>query len=98
VKRDHVITLLKQHEPEFRDAGIGALFLFGSVARDRAHDASDVDVFFDLARPQGFTLFDLVALQDRMQEILGAKVDVMTRSGIHPRRRLRIEADAVRVF
>jgi predicted nucleotidyltransferase len=98
MKRDRVITLLKQHETEFRDAGIGALFLFGSVARDQAHGASDIDVFFDLARPQGFTLFDLVALQERMQEILGAKVDLMTRNGIHPRRRPRIEAAAVQVF
>jgi uncharacterized protein len=98
MKRDQVITLLKKHEPEFRDAGVGALFLFGSVARDQAHDASDIDVFFDLARPQGFTLFDLVALQQRMQEILGTEVDLMTRKGIHPRRRLRIEAAAVRVF
>jgi predicted nucleotidyltransferase len=39
-----------------------------------------------------------VALQERMQEILGAKVDLMTRQGIHPRRRPRIEAGAVRVF
>jgi uncharacterized protein len=98
MKRDQVITLLKRHEPEFRDAGVGALFLFGSVARDQAHNASDIDVFFDLSRSHGFTLFDLVALQQRMQEILGAKVDLMTRSGIHPRRRPRIEADAVRVF
>ncbi len=33
-----------------------------------------------------------------MQEILGAKVDLMTRKGIHPRRRPRIEAAAVQVF
>ena len=98
MKRDQVINLLKQHESEFRDAGVGSLFLFGSVARDQAHQTSDIDVFFDLARPQGFTLFDLVALQERMQEILGAKVDLMTRKGIHPRRRPRIEAAAVRVF
>jgi uncharacterized protein len=98
MKRDQVVTLLKLHEPEFRDAGVGALFLFGSVARDQARDASDIDIFFDLARPQGFTLFHLVALQERMQEILGAKVDLMTRGGIHPRRLSRIEADAVRVF
>jgi hypothetical protein len=98
MRRDQAITLLKQHEPEFRNAGVGALFLFGSVARDQAHDASDIDVFFDLVRPQGFTLFDLVALQERMQEILGAKVDLMTRKGIHPRRRPRIEAAAVQVF
>jgi uncharacterized protein len=98
MSRDQVITLLKQHEPEFHDAGVDALFLFGSVARDQAHNASDVDVFLDLAQPQGFTLFDLVALQERMQEILGAKVDLMTRKGIHPRRRPQIEAAAVRVF
>ncbi len=98
MKRDQVITLLKEHEPEFRDAGVGALFLFGSVARDQARDASDVDVFFDLTRPQGFTLFDLLALRERMEEILGAKVDLMTRSGIDPRRRPRIEETAVRVF
>jgi hypothetical protein len=98
MRRDHVVTLLKQHEPEFRDAGVGALFLFGSVARDEAADTSDIDVFFDLERPQGFTLFDLVALQERMQEILGAKVDLMTRQGMHPRRRPQIEAASVRVF
>jgi hypothetical protein len=98
MRRDQVITLLKQHEAEFRDAGVGALFLFGSVARDEARGASDVDVFMDLDRPRGFSLFDLVALQERMQDILGAKVDLMTREGIHPRRRSRIEAAALRVF
>ncbi|MEE3626792.1 nucleotidyltransferase family protein [Nitrospirillum sp. BR 11752] len=98
MNRAHAIDLLRQHEPEFRHAGIGALFLFGSVARDEATDTSDVDVFFDLDRPQGFTLFSLAAVQERLQDILGAKVDVMTREGIHPRRRGRIEADAVRVF
>jgi predicted nucleotidyltransferase len=45
MRRDHVVTLLKQHEPEFRDAGVAALFLFGSVARDEAADTSDIDVF-----------------------------------------------------
>jgi predicted nucleotidyltransferase len=98
INRDRAVSLLKLYEREFHEAGIGALYLFGSVARDQAHETSDVDVFFDLDRPQGFTLFDLVAVQERMQDILGAKVDVMTRKGIHPRRRERIEATAVRVF
>jgi uncharacterized protein len=98
MRRDRAITLLKEHEPELRHAGVGALFLFGSVARDQAGDASDIDVFFDPARPRGFTLFDLVALQQRMQEILGTNVDLITRNGIHPRRRPRIEAAAVQVF
>jgi uncharacterized protein len=98
MKRDDVITLLRLYEAEFRSAGVGALFLFGSVARDEALGASDIHMFFEIERPRRFTLFDLVALQQRMQDILGAEVDLMTRNGIHPRRRPRIEADAVRVF
>ncbi len=98
MRRDRAVQLLKQHEPELRQAGIGALFLFGSVARDEAQDASDVDAFFDLNRPDSFTLFDLVGLQERMEIILGTRVDLMTRKGIHVRRRSRIEAAAVQVF
>jgi predicted nucleotidyltransferase len=98
MKRDKAIHLLKRHEREFREAGVGALYLFGSVTRDQAREESDLDAFFDLDRPSGFTLFDLAALQERMQDILGVKVDLMTRNAIHPRRRPRIEIDAVRVF
>ena len=98
MKRDQVISLLRQHKLELHGAGVGRLYLFGSVARDEASDASDVDVFLDLVNAEGFTLFDLVGLQARMQSILGVPVDLMTRQGIHPRRRARIEADAVRVF
>jgi hypothetical protein len=98
MQRERALYLLKQHEPEFRDAGVGALFLFGSTAHGAANEDSDVDVFVDLTGQRRFTVFDLVALQERMQDILGASVDLMTRNGIHPRRRGRIEASAVRVF
>jgi predicted nucleotidyltransferase len=79
MNREQAITLLRLHELEFRRAGIGALFLFGSVARDEALATSDVDVFFDLDRPHGFTLFNLVEIQERMQDILGTRVDLMSR-------------------
>ena len=98
MKRDDAIAALRRHQGELRAAGVGGLFLFGSLARDEARGDSDIDVFFDLERPQGFTLFNLVALQQRLQDILGAKVDLMTRQALHPRRRPRIEASAVRVF
>ena len=69
-----------------------------SVARDEAGDESDVDCFFDLARPQGFTHFTLAAVRERLQDIAGTTVDLMTRSGLHPRRRQFIEAQAIQVF
>jgi predicted nucleotidyltransferase len=96
--REQAIHLLKQNEAELRAAGVGGLFLFGSVAADRAREGSDVDIFFDLSRTQGFTLVNLVRLKERLESILGVHVDLMTRAAIHPRRRSRIEASAVRVF
>lgn len=98
MQRDQVIAALQAHEPEFRGAGVAGLYLFGSVARDQAGGDSDVDLFFDLDRPRGFTLFSLAALRERLEDILGSKVDLMSRAGLHPRRRPRIEAQAVRVF
>ena len=98
MRRQEAIDCLKRHEAEIRASGVGALYLFGSVANDSAKRNSDVDLFFDLDRPESFTLFSLVAMQERLQEILGTKVDLMTRKGIHPRRRSKIEASAVRIF
>ena len=98
MKRDQVIAALRAHEPEFRDAGIGRLYVFGSVARDQARGDSDIDLIIDLDRPRGFTLFSLAALRDRLEDILGSKVDLMTRGAIHPRRRPCIEAQAIQVF
>ena len=72
----------KTAEPEFRDARDPCAFLFGSLARDQAHDTSGIDVFFDLARSQGFTLLRLVALKERMQKILGATVELIARNGV----------------
>jgi hypothetical protein len=77
--------------------GVSSLFLFGSAARNEAGPASDVDLFFDFADPR-FSLVELVALQDRIAELLHARADVMSRGSIHPRLRSSIEGSAVQVF
>lgn len=78
-------------------AGADRLYLFGSIARGDERPDSDVDLFFDVCDPR-FSLIELVDLQDRIQTILGAKSDVMTRNSIHPMLRSQIEAEALRVF
>jgi Nucleotidyltransferase domain len=45
--RDEIITKLKAAEPQLRAHGVGALYLFGSYARDEARPDLDVDVFVD---------------------------------------------------
>ena len=94
-RRDQIAALLKAHEDELRAKGVQGLFLFGSVGRGEEQAESDVDLFFD-HRP-GLGL-EVVAIQERLREIVRGEVDVTTRRSLHPLLRERILASAVRVF
>ncbi len=97
MSRDDVIRRLRQHQTEIRRLGVRALYLFGSTARDDARAGSDVDLYFDYDDPK-FSLIELAGLQNRLAELLGAPIDVMTRGSLHPRLRSRIEQSALQVF
>jgi uncharacterized protein len=97
MNRQEALRRLQAASPRLQAAGVGALYLFGSTARDEAGPESDVDLFFDPGRA-GLSLFDVMEVRDIAQEEVGAAVDVMTRGSIHPYLRQRIEAEAIRVF
>ena len=95
--RQKVIDTLRAHEAELRAEGISHVYLFGSVARGEADEKSDIDLFYDYLSPK-FSLLDFMRVQDRLTEILGPKVDAMTRDSVHHRIRSEVEAEAVQVF
>lgn len=97
MERDHVLTTLRRHSADLKGLGASRLFLFGSVAKNEARSDSDVDLFFDFDDPH-FSLVELVALNDRIAELLQARADVMSRGSIHPRLRSSIESSALQVF
>jgi predicted nucleotidyltransferase len=86
--RDAIRRLAAQHGA--RDPRI-----FGSVARDESKSDSDVDVLVTME--PGRTLFDLIALEQDLEELLGRPVDVVSVTGLSPYLRSRILADAVEV-
>lgn len=96
MKRIDAIAALLAHEVELRAMGVVSLALFGSVVRDEARPDSDVDLLVDLSDQVG--LFELVALQDRLSEILGGPVDVVPRRALKARLRPRVLAEAVTVL
>ena len=97
MKRADALSTLRAHEAEFKRLGVEHIYLFGSTARDSAGDRSDVDLFFD--HPEGsLGLFALMAVKEAAGRILGARVDVMTRRGLHPVLRREIETSAAQVF
>ena len=95
--RDQVISTLRAHQAELNRHGVSRLYLFGSVARQEATAASDVDLFFDSDDPR-FSLIEIVDVQTCVATILGVESDVMTRASLHPALRAGIEAEAVQVF
>ena len=73
--------------------GIVELSLFGSVLRDDFRDESDVDVLVSFAPSAERSLLDHVAMQDELSELLGRKVDLVSRRAIEASsNRIRREA------
>lgn len=66
--------------------------VFGSYARGDASDRSDLDLLVTL-KPER-TLFDLIALEQELEELLQIPVEVVTERELHPRLRERILAEA----
>lgn len=54
MQRDNVLVVLRQHRATLRTLGVRSLALFGSVARDEATPASDVDVLVEFEPPITF--------------------------------------------
>ena len=61
---------------------VSELALFGSVLRDDFGLASDVDVLVEFEEEARHTLFDMVRMEEELQEIFGRQVDLLTRSGV----------------
>jgi len=86
VDRDEILSTLRRHASDLRRLGASRLFLFGSVSRGEGGPTSDVDLFFDFDDP-GFSIIELVALKQRISDLLQVEADVTSRGGIHPRLR-----------
>jgi len=53
--------------------------LFGSVARGEGRPNSDVDLLVKFDRNRKTSLFDLVSIQNELEEKIGRKVDLVTK-------------------
>lgn len=78
-----------------RRFGVERLELFGSVARDEAAAASDVDLLVTFSTPASFDAY--YGLLHYLEEKLGCRVDLVTEKALHPRLRPQVIREAVRV-
>ena len=75
-RRDEVLEILRRHKSEFANRyGVTALGVFGSIARNDATEASDVDVVVEMTKPD---LFYLVHIKEALEEEFNRPVDVVS--------------------
>ncbi len=91
-----MIALILQHREALEALDVKSLNLFGSVARDQATSESDVDLLVDFAKSGGF--FQLLQVQQYLEDLLGCQVDLGTQSALREHAREPILQEAVRVF
>ncbi|MFC4062303.1 nucleotidyltransferase family protein [Planomonospora corallina] len=65
-----------------RKYGIAELAVFGSVARGEDRPDSDVDFLYVL-RPGNDIGLEFFGFQEELEELLGRKVDVVSKEGLH---------------
>ncbi|CAN5204563.1 nucleotidyltransferase family protein [soil metagenome] len=71
------------------------LWLFGSASRGELTEDSDIGVLVDFVGPATFDGF--MGLKFFLEDLLGRKVDLVTRKSLRDRLRPRIESEAIRV-
>jgi predicted nucleotidyltransferase len=96
IDREHVLRILAAHRAEFRTMGVRELSIFGSLARGEATEASDVDVLVDYEPGTPLSFFRVCELRYRIEDLLGAQVDVVTTGGLRPEIRDEVLNEAIR--
>ena len=84
--RSELGTLRKKYNVK----GIG---LFGSYVRGEQKKGSDVDILVEFREPIG--LFKFLELEEYLGELIGRKVDLVSKKALKPRIGKRILAEAV---
>ena len=94
ITRENAIQTIAQNRQKIAELGVAAIGLIGSVAREEAHDASDLDVVIDLP-PEHQTLREYFAIIDYLEAQFDRHVDVLMLDTLRPRFRRAIERDIV---
>ena len=72
-------THKRELQQRFKVKDIG---IFGSFVRGEQRKASDVDVLVEFMEPVG--LFEFLTLEDYLSELLGVKVDLVSKKALKP--------------
>lgn len=95
MEREEVVRRIREHLPEMEQFDVRSISLFGSVARNEAGPASDVDVLVEFGSAVTFDNF--MGLKIYLEDLLGTRVDLGTPDDLRPQLRGSVEREMLRV-
>ncbi len=95
--RTEAVARLRTHQAMLYAMGIEHVALFGSTARNEAHEDSDLDLAVRL-RPDMRLGWDFLTLDERVAALLGIAVDIVTEPVDRPRLQAEIDRDRIDAF
>ena len=90
--------ILRKHKKELREKyKVKSIAIFGSYARSEQKETSDIDILIDYYEP--VSLLKLIELENYLSDLLGVKVDLITKNSIHnPYVKKSIEEDLIHIW
>ncbi len=93
---DTIRAILKRNKSGFHKAyKVRELGVFGSYARHRQKEGSDVDILVEF--DEAPDLFTFLEFEGRLEKLLKTKVDLVTKQALRPELRERILREVVYV-
>ena len=75
--------IIQSHKQELTEKyGLITIGVFGSYVRGDHDSKSDLDVLVEVRRPMGFIKF--IRLENHLTQLLGVKVDMVTKKALKP--------------
>lgn len=93
---EEVLAILRQQRENIKAFHVASLFLFGSVVRNEANAASDVDLLVEFTKPVG--MLTMAKLQVYLEKLMGCAIDLGTIDSLNPHVRDIVMAEVKRVF
>lgn len=95
LNRQVILTVLREHLDSIYSFKVKTLALFGSVARDEANEASDLDFLVEF---EGTATFDrYMDLKFFLEDLFGKPVDLVTKRSLKPQIAASVLAEAINV-
>ncbi len=81
---EEIEEIIKSHKKELAERfKVKEIGIFGSFVRKEQRKRSDIDILVDFYEPIG--LFEFMDLEEYIHNIIGAKVDLVSKKALKPR-------------